>query len=38
MDYNEFAVLCDGYTQFDDYVNKLYELGMVADNCHYFLW
>lgn len=33
MDYNEFASLCDGYSQFDDYVNKLYELGMVTDNC-----
>lgn len=33
MDYNEFVTLCDGYTQFDDYVNKLHELGMVTDNC-----
>ena len=33
MTYEEFLDFVKGYDEFNDYVNKLYNLGMVTDDC-----
>ena len=33
MTYEEFLDFVKGYDEFNEYVNSLYELGMVTDDC-----
>lgn len=33
MTYEEFVEFVKGFDEFNDYVNKLYDLGMVTDTC-----
>ena len=33
MTYEEFLYFVKGYDEFNEYVNKLYNLGMVTDDC-----